>query len=277
MSLTKLLRTSAAVLGVLAVASLTQVNASDLYSGGGYKDIPASLPIPIWQGFYAGGNLGVDWSHIDISRRDLLTPGGAAVPFGGQDISSTGGFGGAQFGYNWQWPGCCFVYGIEVDLGGLANRNERSFSGTAFTDGTFAGAAAARVHVDGGFFGDVTGRLGYTWGNTLFYAKGGFAWLNTTVNISGTFTDATGAATAIAGKDDNKTLAGYTAGGGFEYLLNPSWSMKLEYLFYDFGRPDTRCCNDGLNDVRITNSDLTVHTFKLGFNYFFHSVPLPLK
>jgi opacity protein-like surface antigen len=276
MSLTKLLRTSAAALGALAVASFTQANAADIYSGGGFRDIPAPLPIPIWSGFYVGGNLGVDWSNVDIRRVDILTPAGVAVPFGGQNINSSGGFGGGQFGYNWQWPGCCFVYGIEVDLGGLANRSERGFSGTAFAGGAFAGAAAARVHVDGGFFGDVTGRLGYTWGSTLVYAKGGFAWLNTDVNISGTFTDATGVATGFS-RDSNTTLAGFTVGGGFEHLLNPNWSMKLEYMFYEFGAPDTRCCNDGLNNFRITNNDLTVHTFKLGFNYFFHSTPVPLK
>ncbi len=28
------------------------------------------------------------------------------------------------------------------------------------------------------FYGDVTGRIGYTWGTWMVYAKGGFAWLN---------------------------------------------------------------------------------------------------
>ena len=34
----------------------------------------------------------------------------------------------------------------------------------------------------------------------------------------------------------NKTLAGWTAGGGVEWLISPNWSLKVEYLYYDLGR-----------------------------------------
>ena len=37
----------------------------------------------------------------------------------------------------------------------------------------------------GGFYGDITGRLGWTWGPALIYAKGGFAWLNANLQDEG--------------------------------------------------------------------------------------------
>ena len=32
-----------------------------------------------------------------------------------------------------------------------------------------------------------------------------------------------------------RTLAGWTAGGGVEWLFYPNWSLKVEYLYYDLG------------------------------------------
>ncbi len=52
-------------------------------------------------------------------------------------------------------------------------------------------AATATPHVavlsikgEGGFYGDVTGCLGYAMGNTLLYAKGGFAWFEPNYSAS---------------------------------------------------------------------------------------------
>jgi outer membrane immunogenic protein len=33
-----------------------------------------------------------------------------------------------------------------------------------------------------------------------------------------------------------QALAGWTAGGGVEWLVYPNWSLKVEYLYYDLGR-----------------------------------------
>ena len=61
-------------------------------------------------------------------------------------------------------------------------------------------------------------------------------------------------------------------------MVGPNWSIKAEYLHFDFSGDDNHCCGDGFNDFR-NNADLTVDTVKLGFNYFFHPVaePLPYK
>src|SRR5665647_552133 len=73
------------------------------------------------------------------------------------------------------------------------------------------------------------GRVGYAAGPWLTYATGGLAWagerfLNTP---------------AIG--DDEKHLnvrLGWVAGGGVEYGFAPHWSVRLEYLYSQFGKAD---------------------------------------
>ena len=61
MTLNKYLRTGAAALGALAVASAA--NAADMYSGG-MKEAPVYVPPPTWTGFYLGGHIGAAWESI---------------------------------------------------------------------------------------------------------------------------------------------------------------------------------------------------------------------
>ena len=85
--------------------------------------------------------------------------------------------------------------------------------------------------------------------------------------------------------DNNNSLTGWTVGGGVEWLLNPNWSVKLEYLYYDFGLNDNNWnatfCNDGrcntIGNWRLFDHDLTVNTVKLGVNYHLTSGYVPLK
>jgi outer membrane immunogenic protein len=279
MTLTKLLRTGAAALGALSVASVTQANAADIYSGGGgYKDVPVA-PCCSFAGFYIGGNLGIEWSQVEFARRDFLTTdpdGGDFFTIGGKKLNNTGGFGGGQIGYNWQ-SACCWVYGLELDLGGIAQKSERNFFVPGIDDGV--GAAGGRIKVDGGFYGDITGRLGYAWGNSLLYAKGGFAWLNVDINMAGTTVADDGEVTTFRSNNKNTTLTGWTVGAGWEWkpCCQSNWSIKAEYLHFDFGNMDNRCCDDGVNNFKFFKNDLTVDTVKLGFNYYWNTPPVPLK
>ncbi len=71
MNLTKFLRTGAAALGALSVASVIQANAADIYPGG-MKEAPVYTPPPVWTGFYFGAHAGVDWSSVNNQRPHLL-------------------------------------------------------------------------------------------------------------------------------------------------------------------------------------------------------------
>ena len=69
MTLRKFIRTGAAALGALAVASVSQANAADLYAG--MKEAPVYVPAPLWTGFYAGGHLGAAWENFSFNRRQF--------------------------------------------------------------------------------------------------------------------------------------------------------------------------------------------------------------
>ena len=281
MTLTKFVRTTAAAIGALAVA--TQVNAADIYAGGGMKDVPAYAPAPLWTGFYIGGHLGADWANVNTDRNrwwDGACVGGTCTgtysPYwGGDSLNTTGAFGGVQLGYNWQSAN--FLLGLEVDLGGAATNFDAGYAGYVGGD-----SLGIRVQSEGGFYGDVTGRLGYTWGPALLYAKGGFAWLDTDFKVTthahintggGVYSDTFGSWT------HNDTLTGWTVGGGLEYMLSPSWTMKVEYLFFDFNNFDNNWNWDTTtyNNWRFNNAALEVNTVKLGFNYIFNRGYAPLK
>jgi outer membrane immunogenic protein len=287
MTLTKLLRTSAAALGALAVASVSQANAADIYSGGGMKDIPF-VPPPIWTGFYIGANGGVDWAHRDDGRFFFTDQFGNTSTVLHNKLSTEGGFIGGQFGYNWQGFGSSsWVIGIEVDLDYVTMQNRlHSFGGMNFPSGPPLGVHAVGVDMDGKddghFGGDITGRIGWTWGSSMIYAKGGFAFLSLNDNRRESILWSDGSTSSFNGNNNDNWLTGWTVGGGIEWKVSPSWSVKLEYLHFDFGNNNDKCCNDGIIRAGVpvnvfhNNNDIEVDTVKVGFNYYWNAPPPPL-
>jgi outer membrane immunogenic protein len=278
MTLMKFVRTSVAALGALAVMSTA--NAADLYTGG-MKDQPVYVPPPLWTGFYIGGNLGVEWANLDIQRNVFCDanvtwwgPVQNCANMGGKSLSQSGGFGGGQFGYNWQAGGYSnFVFGIEVDLGGIVTQDRR----TLIARVPSGQVAAITLEEDGGFAGDVTGRLGYAFGNSLIYAKGGFAFFDPNLKASETIIHRFSGIQEFNGNNNNNTLTGWTIGAGWEYMLAPHWTIKVEYLHFDFSNDNNNCCGDNFNSMRFFHNDLTVDTVKLGFNYLWNTNYVPLK
>jgi opacity protein-like surface antigen len=250
---------------IVLVASFTMagsVKAADVYGGygyGGYKDQPVYF-VPFWQGFYIGANLGGAWSNVDNNRNvvffDPLQPG---ATFTNNGISGSGLLGGIHGGYNWQ-SNSSFVFGIELDIGGMGN----DASATFFDP--FNPSRALAIHADGGWYGDVTGRLGYSYNNILLYGKGGLALFSGNVKIADAFDGFF---------KDSGTFTGWTIGAGVEYALNPSWTIKVEYLYFNFGNSHFDCCN-GASTARF-DSDLTFNTIKIGFNYLINSNPVPVR
>jgi outer membrane immunogenic protein len=231
-------------------AVLASANASDLYpapsGAGGYKD--AYMPADTWAGVYAGVNAGGAWG------RDSVSP---TIPDGGpfprtERLSSDGGFGGGALGYNFQRGNA--VFGVEMDLGYLGIGKSRiDVPGFPEVD-----------HISSGLYGDVTGRLGYAFDRILVYGKGGFAFYDaqaeTTTSVPGFMPTST------------KTLTGWTAGAGAEYKVNPAWSVKAEYLHFDFGS-ETATLEGGFG----YKNSVEVNTVKFGVNYHPFSVYEPLK
>jgi outer membrane immunogenic protein len=227
-----------------SVAALAAANAADMYRApepfaGGYKDGPVYTS---WTGFYVGAHLGGAWG--DVKVHDFDEDGNRFTN------SSSGLFGGGTVGYNVQRGN--FVFGAEIDLGGIDLKHSKANP----IDSLIVSKS------DSGFYADATARLGYSFGQTLVYAKGGYAYYDGSLSI----TDIPEATVKVTG------LSGWTAGAGVEYKLNPAWSVKAEYQYFDFGT-ERLVMTDG---DRYDNS-LTVHSVKAGVNY--HIIPAyePLK
>ena len=217
--------------GLMATAS---ANAADLPARTYTKAPVYAAPVYSWTGFYVGAHVGGAFGGSD----GFTTTNAGIV---GSNNSSTF-LGGGQAGYNYQFSPN-WVLGIEGDISGLS-RDNRSF--------LVGGSGATARGSD--YLADVTGRLGYTWGPGMLYAKGGVAFRD---NVS--FVPAGVAAlTSVTGDD-----TGYTVGGGFEYMFAPKWSAKIEYQYYDFG---TSGFTSNIGNVSYKDD---IHTVKAGINYHF--------
>jgi outer membrane immunogenic protein len=200
-----------------------------------YTKAPAYTPpeaIYNWTGFYIGGHIGGAFADSNSLQGS-----------GGQFMGGVQGGFDYQFATNW-------VIGAEAQYSWLANSNN---GGVLFPAGTL-------VSGNTGQLGSATGRLGYTWGPALLYAKGGYAWRdNNTINVS--LGGAPVPFTTDGGHQD-----GYTVGAGLEYMFAPNWSAKVEYQYYNFGSTTFTSGTPEIVGARFRNDEQTV---KAGLNYHF--------
>src|SRR3569623_2807668 len=91
---------------------------------------------------------------------------------------------------------------------------------------SFVNGAGDAVSLMNDWLASGTGRLGYSWGPGMIYAKGGGA-----CRDNGGLSANAG---TVALVDRNDT--GYTVGAGLEYMFAPAWSAKIEYQYYNFDR-----------------------------------------
>ncbi|MGH6666109.1 MAG: outer membrane protein, partial [Pseudolabrys sp.] len=106
--------------------------------------------------------------------------------------------------------------------------------------------------------------VGYAWGSTLLYVKGGGAW--TRNDASSTLFNGAGAVLSTSTGTDDRS--GWTIGGGLEYAFTQNWSARVEYDYYDFGTATvTRLSSTGTVNTR--SNSLTLNAVKLAINYKF--------
>src|SRR6195952_2094477 len=114
-----------------------------------------------WTGFYIGGHVGGAFAGDNsLQGSDARFLGGVQAGFD------------YQFAPNW-------VMGGEAQYSWLPNNNN---NGLLFPGNSLVTSNTNQL-------GSVTGRVGYTWGPALLYAKGGYAWRdgnNIGVNVAGT-------------------------------------------------------------------------------------------
>jgi outer membrane immunogenic protein len=200
--------------------------------------VVAAVPLYNWGGFYGGINAGWAWGPAHW-QYDVVPPASISHQM-------SGGFGGFQAGYNFQFGS--FVLGIEGDYE-FANINATSLCPNPF----FICHSKTRN------IADIAGRIGYAWDRVLFYAKGGEAWaFNRYESLA--------SANTIGGTE---TRSGWLGGVGIEYAYDPCWSVKAEYNYMDFGTKTVTRYN--ANGSFATNIDVSekLNVAKVGINYKF--------
>jgi outer membrane immunogenic protein len=232
---------------VAALAS-TSAFAADM-AARPYIKAPVYAPAPVynWTGFYIGGHVGAAFGGDDGYTSDF--PAGTLASSNRDAAFMGGGQIGAdyQFAPNW-------LVGIEGQISAISSGDRR------FTDTVDLGSLRDRND----WIASVTGRLGYTWGPGLIYAKGGVAFRD-----SGGLTALNLVPGDIVTTDRNDT--GYTVGAGLEYMFAPGWSGKVEYQYYNFDRTNisTLLAPGSFSGTAISYTD-DIHTVKVGLNYRFN-------
>ena len=236
----------------LAVLSAGCASAADL----SYPVKAPEVAPPVtfsWTGFYIGANAGWGGGTFDYPYSVSTVIGGNS---GSQSVDSSGGFGGGQIGYNFQFDNNV-VLGAEADFqwSGIDGSDEAS---TESSFGTISVEAGSEIK----WFGTLRGRLGYAWDHLLVYATVGAAYGKvesyTTASVVGN--------DFSASADDVKW--GWTVGGGVEYAFAPGWSFKAEYLYIDLGSQTVLDYSDGVNAGAL-DVDTDIHTVRAGINYRF--------
>jgi outer membrane immunogenic protein len=252
---------------------------------------PPPPPIWTWTGFYIGGSVGGKWNDTRVDTYPTgcflnAAPngcGGLAPGLSGVDanpirsdsirLDQSRFIGGGQAGYNWQSGR--FVGGIEGDIS-WTGINQTVITSKALV----APLAGFMVHSEGmkeDWLATIRGRAGFTVTPAfLVYATGGLAvaHVQTTGAVAFTVTP-----DIYAGGYD-ETRAGWTVGGGGEWMISPKWSIKAEYLYVDLGKQTVAlaCVNTGIcgsppqpapgasyaNDFRFRE-----HVARVGLNYHF--------
>jgi outer membrane immunogenic protein len=217
---------------------------------------PAAIVAYNWSGIYFGGHVGYGTTHT-VSNAATTS---ALFPAGTSFASDSDGFlGGGQVGFNVQYGS--WVVGAEGDF----SWTDASSSATLASPFVPAINGIGTAKVD--WYATLAGRIGYAFGPTLLYVKGGGAWMNVDYSaaVSGLLT---GTSTVSA------TRSGWMVGAGLEYGFAGNWSVKAEYNYLDFG-------SDGFTFVPLPafpavpyNVDSHAHLFKFGLNYRFNMAGL---
>jgi outer membrane immunogenic protein len=272
---------------------LSGVAVTALVLAAGHAHPALGQTLPNWTGFYVGGFVGGATGRSSATTTTGCPPASppgyfcvtgfgaanaAAVQAAGTGTATGSGFtGGIQIGYSWQQDR--LIYGVEGDFGLLQLNGARQATGAYPVGFTMAAGDpfTVRTAFQTEWLATFRGRLGWAVTPTLqAYATGGLALTELTASASfGDFNTFIGPGTANGNNTVSKTLVGWTLGGGLEWMLNPRWSLKGEYLYVDFGKVSASgiitfpAGGPGYAQALDTRTDLSAHIGRLGINYRF--------
>jgi outer membrane immunogenic protein len=276
-------------IGVLAlVGSTFTASAADL----GARPIgraPVLAPVVYnWTGFYVGVGLGGRWTESDWTTtclgptflgtagcpNDVFFPADTRIGNANPGLFDSTGFRVSGYaGFNWQFQN--WVLGVEGDFGWADN--DETIAGIPGTFAASLGPGVDTASINDKWDASARGRIGYLFAPTaLVYVTGGAAWIEKeiTATCGGTFpagwcNNPGGFAETV---DD--TFFGWTVGGGVEWMLAPSWILRGEYRFTDYGSQTyTFFANAGIPagiDSFTFDVEHQTHTAYVGLSYLFN-------
>jgi outer membrane immunogenic protein len=234
---------------------------------------PPPEPPPSWTGFYIGANGGWGWSSVDTAF--VPDPLGAFIAVGDLagpstfNTSTNGGVFGGQIGYNWQIGN--WVLGVEGDFDAASiSGTQSSIGGSPNTPGIpTTNVVSATQKID--WLASIRARIGVLWGPGLLYFTGGGAWEEVKNDqVVSVFGD-------TATSTFSSTRSGFVIGGGYEWQVAQHWTVRGEYLFYDFGGtntssltlPDCNLATPGACNVTLTTGKNDISVGRIAINYKF--------
>ncbi len=200
---------------------------------------------------------------VAIAAILLIVPGAFAqcLPSTGANSGTGSGWiGGAQAGYNWQQG--TWVYGLETDLSGSGLKTSLN-GGLTSAIPCPGDSASTTAKVD--WYGTVRGRAGWTVDRFFFYGTGGLAYGH--VDLNGTYTSN---GVTLSG-DSSSTRAGWVAGAGIEYMLQPDLTLTFGYQYVDLGTLGLSATSPSAGTVLGLNASAhaAFSVVSVGFNWRF--------
>ncbi len=197
---------------------------------------PMAAPVPVynWTGLYVGGVAGFVTDFNPVWDNGITT-----ANLTGNTRFSAGG----TVGYNWQMNS--WLLGVEADWAWT--------DASASTSSGGCGGSPCTTTINN--VGTARGRVGYLLRPALLvYGTGGYAW----ANIHHTFLTS----------DIRTTDGGWVVGGGAEWMLDPHWTVKAEYLRLSLN--STLACGAPTCFANVNTHRTDANMFRVGANYLFN-------
>jgi len=274
-----------------ALLAASSAFASDLPS----RKAPIPVPTPdasAWTGAYAGlfggglfgGHNGTLLATGDAGAVSFVgapqvptwtpQPWGASIPVG---LNDGGAVVGGTLGYNAEF-GKLVVVGVEADGGALFAAQGNS--GSLISSAVSGIPTYIQVGRAADWVGTVRARAGFLLtSHLLAYGTAGLALGHANATV-GTYSSAMQATYLPA--HTGTVRAGWTAGGGVEWMFAQNWSAKLEYLYSNLGTATIETgAIAGFGPWTGVQSALVKAPFsasivKTGVNYHFNWSPTPI-
>ena len=195
----------------------------------------AAPPTYNWSGFYIGINGG--YGHGTTNWTSATGATG--------DFNAAGPLAGGTVGINYQAGSFVFGFEADADWADFTGTSNNATVCSLFTPN--AGCETKQT-----WFGTGRARIGYAFDRLLVFGTAGGAVGNIRAGLvpPNTF--------------DTATAVGWTVGGGLEAGITENWSIKVEYLYADYGNGS---CSANCGPFVPITVPLTENLIRAGINY----------